>query len=144
MSAPFRALITHALKAAGHTPGAITLVISDDPELRELNRQWRGHDRATDVLSFPEDDPPKAKVSGELILSMDRAREQARRFRVSLGEELARLVIHGALHLAGHDHMHTTERREMRTLEAEALAKSRAIVRTLDRAARAIDHSLKP
>jgi probable rRNA maturation factor len=141
LRAPLKTLVTNALTVAGHSAGAITLVLSDDAELRALNRQWRGHDRATDVLSFPEDDSPGKKVGGELILSMDRAREQARRFRVTPGEELARLVIHGALHLAGHDHMKTGERRAMRAAEAAALAESRTAIRALDRALRTIDAS---
>jgi probable rRNA maturation factor len=113
--------------------GEIAIVLAGDALLRDLNRRYRGLDRATDVLSFPYD-ATDGKVAGDLVISMDRAREQARRFRVSLGRELARLVIHGALHLAGLDHHAPAERRHMRRREEEALRASAASIRLLERA----------
>jgi len=121
--------------------GEIAIVLSDDCELRALNRRWRGLDRATDVLSFPyEDVGPAAgrsparrrRVSGDLVISLDRVAEQAVRFRVSRGEELARLVVHGTLHLAGLDHHRAGERRHMWAQEDQALRAARAHARKLN------------
>ncbi|HEY3215684.1 MAG TPA: rRNA maturation RNase YbeY, partial [Candidatus Eisenbacteria bacterium] len=71
----------------------------------------------------------RAPVSGDIVVSLDRMAEQARRFRVGRGHELARLVIHGALHLAGLDHHRAAERRLMRRRESQVLkAGRRAIV----------------
>ncbi len=138
VAAPLRAIVRHACAAAAVRPGEIAVVLSDDAELRALNRRWRRLDRATDVLSFGYDDGARPgqprRVHGDLVISLDRMREQARRFRVSEGAELTRLVIHGALHLAGHDHHTAPERRVMRALEDQVLAGCRVEVRLLDRA----------
>ncbi len=135
---PLRAIVGSVLRAEGRRTGDITVVLSDDPTLRELNRQWRGLDKATDVLSFAYDehepDAASRAVTGDLVVSMDRVRAQAKRFRVREGAELARLVIHGALHLCGHDHMQPAERTAMRAREAAALRRARAAVTTLDAA----------
>src|SRR5512146_759936 len=107
LSAPLGVLVRGALALEGRRAGEIAVVLAGDDLLRELNRDYRGLDRATDVLSFAYDaagdgvDPAAhraARVNGDLVVSMDRVREQARRFRVSEGRELARLVVHGALH----------------------------------------------
>ena len=127
-----RALVRSTLAAEGRRPGEIGIVLADDAELRALNRRWRGIDRATDVLSFGYDDLP-ARVSGDLVISLDRVTAQARRYRVSRGRELARLVVHGALHLAGLDHQRPAERNRMRRREARALATAAAAVRILER-----------
>jgi probable rRNA maturation factor len=132
LAAPLRALIRAALATEGRNPGEITVVLSDDAELRELNRRYRRIDRATDVLSFPYAGEG-SRVSGDIVISRDRLAEQARRFRVSRGRELARLVAHGALHLAGLDHHTAPERRYMRAREKEAMSKAAAIIRRLER-----------
>lgn len=140
-----RALVRGAIASTGRRTGEIGLALADDALLRTLNRDFRGLDKATDVLSFGYDEsgelvrgaPPPAAgngaIHGDLVISMDRVREQARRFRVSQGEELARLVVHGALHLAGLDHRQAAERREMRAREDALLAASAAHVRALAR-----------
>jgi probable rRNA maturation factor len=84
----------------------ITCLIADDAEVRRLNRQFRGKNQATDVLSFP---PAKAEglaggLAGDIAISIDRARIQAAERGHSLGDELRILMLHGALHLAGMDH----------------------------------------
>lgn len=154
-----KALVGAALKSEGRSTGEIGLALADDALLRTLNRDYRGLDKATDVLSFGYDESgelkPAAKqaaakaagksasartaaprraaapVSGDLVISMDRVREQAKRFKVSQGEELARLVVHGALHLAGLDHQTAAERRGMRTREDAVLKGGAAHVRAL-------------
>jgi probable rRNA maturation factor len=127
-----RALVRTVLAGEGRRVGEIGIVLAADPDLRALNRRWRGIDRATDVLSFGYEDRP-VRVSGDLVISMDRVRAQARRYRVSRGRELARLTVHGALHLAGLDHERPAAGRAMRLRENRALAAGAAAVRDLDR-----------
>jgi probable rRNA maturation factor len=80
----------------------ITCMIADDAEVRRLNRQFRGKNQATDVLSFPPANPNR--VAGDIAISIDRARIQAAEHGHSLADELRILMLHGALHLAGMDH----------------------------------------
>jgi len=77
-------------------------LLTDDRELRRLNRQFLGHDEPTDVLSFPEPGPDG--FLGEMAISVDRARHQARARGHSLEEEVRVLMLHGLLHLLGMDH----------------------------------------
>ena len=137
LARPLRALVAAVLRGERRRLGEIAVVLADDELLRRTNRDWRGIDRATDVLSFAYDerepDAGARAVRGDLLVSMDRVRDQARRYRVSPGAELARLVTHGALHLCGHDHARADERRRMRALEAAALRRAGATVRALDR-----------
>jgi probable rRNA maturation factor len=80
----------------------ITCLIANDAEIRRLNRQFRGQNHATDVLSFP---PANVNgLAGDIAISIDRARVQAAEQGHSLADELRVLMLHGALHLAGMDH----------------------------------------
>jgi probable rRNA maturation factor len=80
----------------------ITCLIANDAQVRRLNRQFRGKNQATDVLSFP---PANANgLAGDIAISIDRARIQAAERGHSLADELRILMLHGALHLAGMDH----------------------------------------
>ena len=138
LAPPLRALVALVLRGEGRRLGEVGVVLSGDARLRQLNRQWRGIDRATDVISFAYDeaeaDADSRPVGGDLVVSLDRVRAQARRYRVSEGAELARLVAHGTLHLCGHDHAKAAERTAMRARETKALCDARAVVRALDRA----------
>jgi probable rRNA maturation factor len=103
----------------------INLVLVSDPEIRQLNVQYRARNRATDVLSFDLRGGPSAGMeiprTGEVFVSTDSTVRQARSHRLTVGGELARLVIHGLLHLRGFDHRQAAERRVMRSHEAEIL-----------------------
>lgn len=136
--APLRALVALVVKAEQRKLGEVAVVLTDDSALRILNREWRGIDRATDVISFAydEDEPDahKLPIHGDLVISLDRVIEQAERFRVTEGAELARLVIHGTLHLCGYDHMEVRERTEMRAHEDRILSKAGVVVKKLEKA----------
>ena len=127
------AIVRATLTLERRTAGEITIVLARDPELRELNRRWRGIDRATDVLSFPYGDRGR-RVDGDLVISLDRLAAQAKRYRVSPGKELARLIVHGTLHLAGHDHHRASERTLMRRQERGAMKACSRRVAALERA----------
>jgi len=100
----------------------VSVLIVDDRAIRALNRRWRRHDRATDVLSFPAGEGPgPARLLGDVVISAPRAADGAKRFGVSLDRELQRLLVHGILHLMGYDHMTANERGEMRAEEERLL-----------------------
>jgi probable rRNA maturation factor len=85
----------------------VNVLVTGSAEMRSLNRQFRGADKPTDVLSFPpltltHDRSPR--LPGELAISLDIARENAQRFGHSLADEVKILTLHGILHLAGFDH----------------------------------------
>jgi probable rRNA maturation factor len=119
----------------------LSVALVDDATIHALNRRYRRKDKPTDVLAFPLEEPPRAQAPGrgrrlepaagsllgDVILSMDTARRQARRHRRTLLGELTMLLAHGLLHLLGHDHQTDAEEREMTALtrELEAAAAAR-------------------
>lgn len=102
----------------------VGILLAGDDELHRLNRDFRGKDRPTDVLSFPADpdDSETGDYLGDVAVSMERALEQAPRFSASLDEELARLIVHGVLHLLGYDHHTPADGRRMKARERRYLA----------------------
>lgn len=104
--------------------GDLTVVLSDDDQLRELNRDYLGIDAATDVLSFPaeETDPDTGTAYlGDIIISVRRAEAQAHAAGHPLAAEVQLLVVHGVLHLLGHDHGEPEAKARMWTAQAEVL-----------------------
>jgi rRNA maturation RNase YbeY len=79
----------------------VSVVLVDSRFARRINREFLGHDEPTDVLSFPLE--KGERLEGEIYVNLDRARQQAGLYGVSFGNEVARLVIHGVLHLLGYD-----------------------------------------
>ncbi len=80
----------------------LSILLTDNPGIAELNKKHRDKDGPTDVLSFPMDDD---EMIGDVVISVEMAREQAADYDATLDEELGRLVVHGVLHLFGHDHV---------------------------------------
>lgn len=136
--------VASALDAAGApAPGSVTVVLTDDDELAELNREHMGHRGPTDVLSFPmlspdafparpTSRPPEHRVRthiGDIAISLQRAIEQAEAGRGGLtgdvrwspADEVRLLATHGALHLCGRDHAEPDEEARMRSLERRLL-----------------------
>ena len=101
--------------------GEVSVTLTNNEYINTLNKEYRGIDRPTDVLSFalneseePEMvDGPAVNVLGDLIISVERAEEQAADYGHSLRREVAFLTVHGMLHLLGYDHMEDEEREEM-------------------------------
>ena len=89
--------------APARAHGALTIAIVPDSRIRLLNRRYRRKDRATDVLSFPAEEPG---YLGDIVIASGVARAQARRAKHSLQTELRVLALHGLLHLLGYDHEH--------------------------------------
>jgi probable rRNA maturation factor len=102
----------------------LTIVMSDDEELRTLNHQFMGINAPTDVLSFPSDevDPESGeRYLGDIILSVPRAREQANQGGHSIEAEIQLLIVHGVLHLLGYDHADPAQKAGMWSVQAEIL-----------------------
>ena len=132
-------------------PGQLSLVVTDDDTLRDLNREFRGLDEVTDVLSFspahpgrwegeaeaaeerfsttkdtelspfilPPGEPP---VVGEVVISYPQAQRQAQDRHQTAHQELALLIVHGVLHLVGHDHVEPQEAARMQAMERDTLS----------------------
>jgi len=141
MSDPPRALVSaepdaeHTIEEAEAEAGALLAVLADelpagaelsvhlvrDDRMRELNRTWREQDRPTDVLSFPldDDEPAGAPLLGDVIVNLDAVARQAPEHHLEPREELRFLLLHGVLHLLGHDHHDEGERRAMEAREQQ-------------------------
>lgn len=122
----------HAALAAEPPSGdvEVNVVLADNRAVRRLNRDWRGQDKPTNVLSFPAhngaDDGPQLPAGvpaplGDVVVACGVAAEEAAAQRKSLGAHLAHLVVHGVLHLLGHDHEADAEADRMEALEARIL-----------------------
>lgn len=103
------------LRDEGYRAGEISVVCVSDGVSRRMNRRFLGHDYATDVISFPLGEGDT--IEGELYVNLDRARVQARQYGVTATHELARLVVHGVLHLTGYDDRTVDDRKRMRFRE---------------------------
>ena len=103
-----------------------SLMLADDAMVRDLNRAYRGHDEPTNVLAFPGLDdagaPGTPTMLGDVVVAYETAAAEAARSRTALADHLCRLVVHGILHLLGHDHETDDEAERMEGLESRALA----------------------
>ncbi len=110
-----------ALRALSLSRAELSLALVDDAQIRALNRDYRGKDRPTDVLSFSlmegEDQAHRGGMLGDVVISVETAAAQAGARHRALDEEVARLMIHGLLHLIGHDHEQDEEARLMQREE---------------------------
>jgi len=121
--------VLERLLAEHDSTSGVNVCFVDDSEIRKLNRDYLGHDYATDVVTFPmrrvgesaEGDPLVDDLLGEVVVSVDTARRYAESRGVDLPRELALYAIHGVLHLLGYDDGEPVERRKMRRVERRYL-----------------------
>lgn len=111
-------VIQEILKGESHNNNQVNVIFCNDKKILELNRRFRQISKPTDVLSFPFND---SDLLGEIYISMDTAARQAKEIGHSLDKEIHRLVVHGMLHLLGHNHKRKSERRKMEALESKYL-----------------------
>lgn len=136
-STTLRAIAKEALRRLGYPRASVSIVLTDDETVRGLNRDFREIDRPTDVLSFPLADPGALRdrespvFLGEIYVSLETARVQARAARRPFKREVAHLAVHGLLHLLGHDHHAPGERRRMRAEERRVLRGVSALISAL-------------
>ncbi len=118
------AYVERTLQAEGQSHGELSIVITDEETVQALNREYRGVDAPTDVLSFPmlEGTPPEGvpptpeeevTYLGDVVIALPVAERQAREYGHSLQEELRLLTVHGVLHLLGYDHATPEEEARM-------------------------------
>lgn len=113
-----------AAKAAAKLEGKsgdVSLLFTDDDNIRRLNKEYRGKDAVTDVLSFPSEEEG---FLGDIALSLPRAAQQAKEFGHSEEREAAFLVAHSMLHLFGYDHETEEQENEMREKQREIMKKA--------------------
>ena len=111
----------------------MTITFTTPEEIRKINKKYRKIDKATDVLSFPmfekdeldekikSGDFPYEDVLGDVIISIEKVREQAEEYGHSFERELSYMIVHGFYHLMGYDHMNEEEKKEMRKKEEKVL-----------------------
>lgn len=123
--AKLRALARKALRTeVVAAPAELSIVLTDDATVRSLNRDYRGTDAPTDVLSFAQGEgeafaaaPDVSQHVGDVIISIETARKQAKQYQLTLHDEVAHLLVHGVLHLLGYDHERAEDARVMRARE---------------------------
>jgi probable rRNA maturation factor len=113
-----------ASKARLTGPAELSIVLTGDAEQRVLNRDWRGIDKSTNVLSFPQIEPfgPVSGLIGDIILARETLAREADEQGVSFEDHFTHLVVHGFLHLLGYDHIKDDEALVMKGLETQILA----------------------
>ncbi len=135
--------LSAALASEGHDFDAeVNLIFTDDCEIKEINQQNRGIDRATDVLSFPMLDAFNGKLNlsvgdtidgkvilGDIVISLERAKKQAEEFGHSLARELGFLAVHSMLHLLGYDHELSEEDEKVMFKKQEAVLEKIGLTR---------------
>jgi probable rRNA maturation factor len=112
------------LDLTGVPEGDLTIALVDERRIQNLNRDFLGQDAPTDVLSFPADEPDPETgclYLGDVVVSVARAAEQAQEGGHSLEAEMQLLVVHGVLHLLGHDHARAAEKERMWATQARVL-----------------------
>lgn len=113
-----RAVNAAAAQLEGPRTGELSLVLSDDAQIRALNREYRNQDKATNVLSFPQ----SGALLGDIILARETVAREAREKNITFEAHITHLIIHGWLHLQGFDHQTDAEAEEMEAIEIAALA----------------------
>ena len=109
------------LKNERQEDARISIIYIDDRSMIRMNRSYLKRRKTTDVLSFPLSDPPEETLEGEVYVNVERARQQARWYGATYRNEVARLVIHGVLHLLGYDDKTPELKEKMRFKENECL-----------------------
>ncbi len=113
------------LTAIDRANGELSLLFTDDAEIHPLNRDWRGVDRSTDVLSFAQGEAEggQTHILGDVVISIETTKRQAMERGHSVERELKVLLVHGVLHLVGYDHIDADEAEEMEALERDLLSR---------------------
>lgn len=126
-------LLHHAAETEGITNETeVSLTFVTNAEIREINREYRGKDSPTDVISFAMEEQGEGEIEiigeedipdvlGDIIISIERAKEQAEEYGHSYKRELGFLTVHGFLHLLGYDHMNEADEKEMFSRQDEIL-----------------------
>jgi len=127
VKALLRRAIREAASVTSTAVGEIAIVLTDDSAIRALNRDWRGKDAATNVLSFPAGEPRGTRgiprLLGDIVIAYETTEREARAEHKPFMHHLMHLAVHGFLHLAGYDHAADDQAAAMERLEAAILAR---------------------
>lgn len=123
-------LVREAACAAAASPklgvAELSIVLTDDAEIRGLNERWRGQDKPTNVLSFPAGaetlTPGAPAMLGDVVIAFETVAREAEGQKKPLADHLRHLIVHGVLHLLGHDHVVARDAERMERLETRILA----------------------
>ncbi|WP_142827792.1 rRNA maturation RNase YbeY [Planococcus soli] len=125
-------ILEHAAKEEGLGDSEVSVTFVTNEMIRDINREYRGKDQPTDVISFAMEElgegetaiigSPEPRMLGDIIISLDRTKEQAADYGHSFERELGFLAIHGFLHLLGYDHMTEEDEKKMFSRQEEILA----------------------
>lgn len=122
-----RAVFEALAQSGARVKGAaeLSILFTNDQEQQELNRQWRGKDASTNVLSFPQIEPfePVMGLLGDISLARETLEREAADLDKSFTDHFTHLVVHGFLHILGYDHVEDEDAREMEGLETRILAR---------------------
>lgn len=108
-------------KKEGKKLESLSFIFCSDNYLLEINKQFLKHDYYTDIISFDLSEPKSALISGEIYISVDRVKENAKDMRISFEEEMKRVLFHGTLHLCGYRDKKKADVQQMRAKEDEYL-----------------------
>lgn len=116
-------VMARKLLAQENKKDSVNIVLCTDEFVRNMNKEWRGLDKVTDVLSFEwhDDIPGEKKMLGEIYIARDQVKRQAPEYGNTFYAELKRVIVHGLLHLSGYDHIKAADRKIMRARECEFL-----------------------
>lgn len=116
------ALAQSAAKVGGLAE--LSIVLTDDAQQRQLNREWRGVDKSTNVLSFPQIEPfaPVVGILGDITLARETLEREAQELGKSFEDHFTHLVVHGFLHILGYDHLEEPDALVMERLETQILS----------------------
>lgn len=116
--------IAIATAAAGlSAPGEVSVLLTDDAAIRDLNREWRGFDNPTNVLAFPAQPQPPQALLGDIVIAYETLKRESEMEKTPFLHHLAHLAVHGFLHLMGYDHQTDSQADAMEGLERDILAR---------------------
>lgn len=120
-----RTAIAAAAAATRRKTFEVSVVLTHDRAIRVLNREWRGFDKATNVLSFPAAQPPgkKQPLLGDIVIAYETVAREAKAEHKAFLHHLSHLAVHGFLHLIGYDHVMSRQAETMEALERRILAR---------------------
>jgi len=114
-----RRWINEVISAEKKIPGTLNFLFTSDEELLRMNNLYLAHNTYTDIITF--DSGANGRVEGDIVISVDRVRDNAKKFNQEFGEEMHRVIIHGVLHLCGYKDKTMVQKKEMRKKENAAL-----------------------